>query len=108
MGKVAMMGDLDLDLTDTERFLLQRSADLAITRRRARLVIVSAALLIAALIVAAPLTQSWQLLLFFAAAYIAMTAWERLGYARTILAYKGLVQKLAARIDQLDRESTAG
>jgi hypothetical protein len=94
-----------LDLTDTERFLLGRSADLAITRRRGRLVIVSATLLIAALIVAAPLTQSWQLLLFFAVAYVAMTAWERLGYARTILAYKGLIQKLAAHIDALEHDS---
>ena len=99
------MKELDLDLTDTERFLVERSADLAITRRRVRLVIISAALLIGAIIVAAPLTQSWQLLLFFAVAYIAMTAWERLGYARTIVAYKGLIQKLAARIEELERGS---
>ncbi len=99
------MKELDLDLTDTERFLVERSADLAITRRRVRLVIISAALLIGAIIVAAPLTQSWQLLLFFAVAYIAMTAWERLGYARTIAAYKGLIQKRAARIEELERGS---
>lgn len=99
------MRQQNLDLTDTERFLVERSADLAVTRRRVRLVIISAAMLIAALIVAAPLTQSWQLLLFFAVAYIAMTAWERLGYARTIVGYKGLIQKLAARIEELERGS---
>ncbi len=99
------MRQQNLDLTNTEWFLVERSADLAITRRRVRLVIISAALLIGVIIVAAPLTQSWQLLLFFAVAYIAMTAWERLGYARTIVAYKGLIQKLAARIEQLERGS---
>ncbi len=99
------MRQQNLDLTDTERFLVERSADLAVTRRRVRLVIISAAMLIAALIVAAPLTQSWQLLLFFAVAYIAMTAWERLGYARTIVGYKGLIQKLATRIEELERGS---
>lgn len=87
------------DLDPAERLLLERSADLALTRRRLRLVVLSGALLVVALIVTAPLLASWQFLLFFAVAYVAVTTWERVGYARTILAYKGLIQKLASRLE---------
>ncbi len=59
-------------------------------------------MLAAALVIAAPLLDSWVFLLFFAVAYILVTTWERVGYARTILAYKGLIQKLAARLDALE------
>jgi len=89
-------------LTITERLLLERSSDTALTRRRLRLVVVSALVLTAALIVVSPLVQSWRFLLFFSVAYILVTAWERVAYARTILAYKGLIQKLARRVDELE------
>jgi hypothetical protein len=91
-----------LCLSSVETLLLERSQDLALTRRRTRLVVLSAVFLVVAIVVAAPLLQSWQFLLFFAVAYISLTTWERLGYARTILAYKGLIQKLAARIGELE------
>ncbi|MGD2216367.1 MAG: hypothetical protein PVJ64_06410 [Gemmatimonadales bacterium] len=84
-------------LTITEKMLLERCSDLEITRRRLRLVVISGFLLAAALVVTAPLIESWEFLLFFAVAYILVTTWERVGYARTIMAYKGLVLKLAAR-----------
>ncbi|UCC81458.1 MAG: hypothetical protein JSW46_10585 [Gemmatimonadota bacterium] len=84
-------------LTVAERTLLERCSDLEITRRRVRLVVVSGLLLAAALVVTAPLIGSWEFLLFFAVAYILVTTWERVGYARTIMAYKGLALKLAAR-----------
>ncbi len=96
-----------LQLNDAERYLLQRSSDIDISRRRLRVVVASGFLLIAALVVVAPLSQSWQLLLFFAVAYIAMTVWERVGYARTIVAYKGLIQKLSARIEALEHDANA-
>ncbi len=64
---------------------------------------ISGLLLAGALVVAAPLVQSWEFLLFFAVAYILVTTWERVGYARTILVYKGLIQKLAARLDPPER-----
>jgi hypothetical protein len=100
------MDEQGLGLTDTDRFLIERSTDLDISRRRVRLVVLSAVLLIAALVIAAPLTSSWQFLLFFAVAYIAITAWERVGYARTIIAYKQLIQKLARRIDELEEPAS--
>jgi hypothetical protein len=90
------MDQNNLRLTVTERMLLERSSDLALTRRRLRLVVISGLLLAGALVVTAPLFDSWEFLLFFAVAYILVTTWERVGYARTILAYKGLVLKLAA------------
>lgn len=72
------------------------------------MVVISGLLLSAALIVTAPLLQSWQFLLFLAVAYILVTTWERVGYARTILAYKGLVGKLAARLDAAERAAEKG
>jgi hypothetical protein len=102
------MSEKQLRLTPIETLLLERSSDLAVTRRRVRVVVVSALLLIVAVVVASPLIQSWQFLLFFAVAYIAMTTWERLGYARTILTYKGLIQKLLARIEELEKSAESG
>ncbi|UCF18274.1 MAG: hypothetical protein JSU87_09935 [Gemmatimonadota bacterium] len=94
-----------LELSVTERLLLERSADPALTRRRMRLVVVSGLILVVALIVTSPLMQSWRFLLFFAVAYILVTTWERVGYARTVLAYKGLVHKLSSRVEALERGS---
>lgn len=94
----------DMDLVPMERLLLERSFDTDITRRRMRMIVVSAVLLAGALIVLSPLIESWTFLLFFAVAYIAVTTWERLGYARTILTYKALIRKLAARVDELEAE----
>ncbi len=98
------------DLNPAERLLLERSADLALTRRRLRLLVLSGALLVVALIVTAPLLASWQFLLFFAVAYVGVTTWERVGYARTILAYKGLIQKLTRRLEAAEsgRDEPAG
>jgi hypothetical protein len=89
-------------LTVFEKLLLERSSDLAVTRRRLRLVVVSGALLAGALVVAAPFIGSWEALLFFAVVYVLVTTWERVGYARTIIAYKGLIQKLSGRIEELE------
>jgi hypothetical protein len=88
--------------TVTERLLLERSSDTALTRRRVRMVVVSALVLMAALIVVSPLMQSWRFLLFFSVAYIMITAWERVAYARTIMAYKGLIQKLVQQTEELE------
>jgi len=96
------MDQTPLDLNPIERLLLERSEDLNLTRRRLRLVVISGLLLAAALIVLSPLVGSWELLLFFAVAYVLVTTWERVGYARTIIAYKRLIRKLADRIQTLE------
>jgi hypothetical protein len=92
-----------LELSALERLVLERSGGSERARRRIRLVVGSAILLSAALIVISALVQSWQLLLFFAVGYVLVTAWERVGYARTIIVYKGLVGKLAGRVAELER-----
>lgn len=97
------MPSYDLRLTRTEHALLEKSFDLKLTRRRLRLVVGSGLALIVVLIVTSPLIRSWEFLLFFAAVYIAVTTWERVGYARSILAYKRLVQKLAGRLEALEQ-----
>lgn len=96
------MKEEPLGLTATDRLLIERSSDLSITRRRVRYVVASALVLAAALVVVSPLIESWVFLLFFAVAYVLITAWERVAWARTIIAYKGLIQKLASRIEELE------
>ena len=96
------MNEDPLGLTLAEKLVLERSADTALTRRRLRFVVGSAIALAAALIVVSPLAQSWQLLLFFAVAYVLVTAWERVAFARTVLAYKCLIQKLVRRVEELE------
>lgn len=95
----------DIDLSPMERLLFERSFDTGITRRRMRMIVLSAVLLAGALIVLSPLIESWIFLVFFVVAYITVTTWERLGYARTILTYKSLIQKLAARVEELQAKA---
>ena len=101
------MDQAPLDLNPIEKLLLERSEDLQLTRRRLRLVVISGVLLAAALIVLSPLVGSWELLLFFAVAYVLVTTWERVGYARTIIAYKRLIRKLADRIQTLESDRSS-
>ena len=101
------MDQTPLDLSPIEKLLLERSEDLKLTRRRLRLVVISGLLLAAALIVLSPLVGSWELLLFFAVAYVLVTTWERVGYARTIIAYKRLIRKLADRIQTLESDRSS-
>ena len=96
------MNEEPLGLTLAEKLVLERSADTALTRRRLRFVVGSAIVLAAALIVVSPLIRSWQLLLFFAVAYVLITAWERVAFARTVLAYKSLIQQLVRRVEELE------
>ena len=102
------MSQTSSKLTVAEKMLLERCSDLQITRRRVRVVVISGLLLAAALIVTAPLIGSWEFLLFFAVAYIFVTTWERVGYARTVLAYKSLVLKLAAQAGESQRHDAQG
>ena len=92
----------EVDLSELEKAILLRSADLDVTRRRRTTVIVTG--LTAALLFAlvAYTKRSWQFVLAVALVYVAVTLVERVGYANAILAYKGLIQKLKARIEELE------
>ena len=82
------------ELTPDERLLVESSRDTAAPQRRLRALVLSGAALALVLIVTSPLVQSWEFLLFFAVAYIALSTWERVRCARSIVAYRRLVRKL--------------
>jgi hypothetical protein len=86
-------------LNDQERLLLERSADLEVTKRRMRSVVVFAGGLCALILgwiltKRAPEFLNWLFLL-----YVGVTAYERLRYGSAILQYKQLIQKLQNQID---------
>ncbi len=93
------MGFMNTDLTPLEQHILARSGDSAVTRRRRLSVIVSGFAFAAALVAAALLSPSQGLVLGVALVYIAITVWERVAYANTVLAYKSLVRKLKTQLD---------
>ena len=92
----------NVDLTPLEEQILQRSPDLAATRRRRTAVLtagVAAAVLLAGV---AWLTESWRLVLVASLAYVTVTLVEKVCYANAVLAYKTLIQKLRARVEELE------
>jgi Co/Zn/Cd efflux system component len=91
-----------VDLSPTERRFLERSADLDVTRRRIRTVLSLATAFAVLLVAAGLLTRSWALLLAVAVLYVIITTWERVTYAGATLVYKRLVQKLKARVEELE------
>lgn len=48
------------------------------------------------------LQQSWQAILVLSILYIAITIGEKVAYANAVLVYKSLIQKLKARIEDLE------
>jgi len=90
-----------MELTAIEAQILERSANLDITRRRRIMVLISAGLYGFVLIAFASLTQSWQYVLAVSLAYIAITCFEKVAYANGVLVYKSVIQKLCIRIEEL-------
>lgn len=95
-----------VDLSPTERRFLDRSADLDVTRRRIRTVLIAASTFAILLVAAGFLTRSWVLLLVVSVLYVIITTWERVTYAGATLVYKRLAQKLKARIEELGERDT--
>lgn len=85
------------ELTAIEQHVVDRAADLATTRRRIRLSLLSAALMAAAVVAAGWASKSWQFLVVVFVIYIAATSWERIRYGRAVLLYKTVVRKLHQR-----------
>lgn len=95
-----------LDLHPRERRFLERSADLDVTRRRIRTVLISATAFAILFVAAGLLTRSWVLLSVVGVLYALITTWERVTYGGATLVYKRLVQKLKARAEELgDRDA---
>lgn len=90
------------DLRPIEKRILEQSSDLDATRKRKKIVMLIE--LVAAIFLAAVacIVRSWQLILLAALAYIFVTVFEKMAYSDAILAYKGLIQKLKRRIEELE------
>jgi hypothetical protein len=95
----------DIGLTPIEAKILKRSSDLAVTRRRRTTCVLSGIVTAVVCAGVAWKTQSWQLVLILTLIYMAGVGVERFAYAAAVLAYKSLVQKLKARIEELEAES---
>lgn len=83
------------ELSEVERAILGKAADLDITRKRIRRVWASAAFFAAALVLFGFLFEDWRIVAAVAVVYVLINTMERAAYGRTVLAYKSLIQKLA-------------
>jgi hypothetical protein len=88
------------DLTPLERQILDRSGNSHVTRQRRTLVVASGLGFAALLLAMAFVKRSWQFVLVVALVYIAITVWEKVAYANAVLAYKSLIQKLKANLEE--------
>ena len=87
-----------------ESHIVARSADLESTRRRIRYSIAVPLLLIALTLVLFARDAQPQALLWMYLAYIVLNMFEKIGYGRAVLAYKRVIQKLLARVAELERQ----
>jgi len=94
----------NLDLTPFEKHILERSSNTEITRRRRMLCIVSGISVTVALIAMALIMRSWKFVLSVAVLHMTITIWEKVAYSNAVLAYKSLIQKMKARIEELEPE----
>ena len=94
----------DDDLTPIERQILKQSSDVDITRRHRTTIIISGVFAAALLCLVAYGSKSWRFVLVVSLIYIGVTLFEKVAYANAVIAYKSLIQKLSARIDETDKE----
>jgi hypothetical protein len=92
----------ELELTPLEADILGRSADLRVTTRRRAVGVFTGLAFGGALAIATCTRGSGQLVLVVALIHVGLTILERVLYANAVLAYKGLVQKLKAHIEELE------
>lgn len=92
------------DFTPIEQQILERSANPGLTRRRRSMVVIFGIAAAVSLTLVAWIMQSWQFLLVITLPYMGITIVEKVLYANGVLAYKSVIQKLLARIQELERE----
>lgn len=90
----------DDDLTPLERQILKQSSDLDLTRRNRTMVIVSGVIAAGLLCLVAYGTKSWRFILIVSVVYVGVTVFEKVAYAKAVIAYKGLIRKLWVVIDE--------
>ena len=103
-GAQAMTG---LELTALEKYMLEHSGDMAVTKRR-RLIVVVAGLCFAGMLTGFGVAyHSWKILLVLSLLHVAVSVFEKIAYANTVLAYKSIIRKLAQRVHELERGGDA-
>lgn len=90
-----------LDLNAAEQRILDRSHDLGATRRRIRSVAVMSSVLVVVLFYARPGIAP-DVLFWVFVGYVVLTGLEKLAYGVSVLGYKRVIQKLAARVRELE------
>lgn len=93
-----------LELSPSERQLLERSRDRAITVRRKRIAIVTAGIMALGVWYLFEVLESTTLAMVVFLVYVAATAAEKWAYANAVLGYKRLVCKLDDRGRELEAQ----
>jgi len=96
-----MLQDIEM-LTPSERRLLDSSFQPNMVRLRYRTILIGAVLMLAGVFIAAARGLAASYLALIAAGIIIAAAAEKLSYARVLLQFEVLVQKLCHRIEQLE------
>ena len=98
-----------LNLSLLEQKILERSNNLDVTRRRRTTVIITGIGVACIMAWAGLIKEAWHVVLLASLLYIAFTVLEKVLYANVVLVYKGLIQKLRHRIEELEpRDSEQG
>ena len=92
-------------LTAIEKRIMDNSHDIAKTKRRIKTVIIAGLMSLALTCYVAFVLKSSGILALMLIVYLIVTMIEKVGYGNAVIIYKGLIQKLRARIDELESGS---
>jgi len=92
----------DLNLSDFEKEVLRRSENLEVTRRRRGWAIILGSILPASFIWGALLRLPWWVFFLAGLIHAVGVVYERVAVANGFLGYKSVIQKLRARVEELE------
>src|SRR5262245_36697673 len=93
-----------LHFNATEEQLISRAANTALTKRRIFYSTIAPLAFITLLLAMYWHTAQPPLLLWLFVAYVTIGMFEKMAYGRAVLLYKGVIQKLLARVTELERQ----
>lgn len=96
----------NIGLSDIEQVLIDKSANLEVTRGRRLMSLVLPSVIILVVVLVPKINQSPKLLLSLFIAYVLIATLERMAYTNAVLAYKGLIQKLLKHIEVLEKSGS--
>jgi hypothetical protein len=92
----------DIDFTPLENHVLQASFNPAITLHRQRQVLAFGLVTFFCPVAVGIATHSWVWVAVAMMVYVAITIWEKHAYGNAVIAYKSVIRKLKARLDDLE------